>query len=123
MRSKELVELVERALDDLKAIDIKTLEVSGLTSITDYMVIAGGTSDRHVRSIADNVVEKAKEAGADVLGIEGHEFGEWVLVDLTDVVVHIMQPRVRDFYKLENLWNLDEAIGDSDAVSDAGAAR
>jgi len=123
VRSKELVELVERALDDLKAVDIKILEVSGLTSITDYMVIAGGTSDRHVRSIADNVVEKAKEAGAEVLGIEGHEFGEWVLVDLTDVVVHIMQPRVRDFYKLENLWNLDEAIGDSDALSDAGAAR
>jgi ribosome-associated protein len=123
VRSKELVELVERALDDLKAVDIKILEVSGLTSITDYMVIAGGTSDRHVRSIADNVVEQAKEAGAEVLGIEGHEFGEWVLVDLTDVVVHIMQPRVRDFYKLENLWNLGEAIGGSDAVSDAGAAR
>ncbi|MBT8445328.1 MAG: ribosome silencing factor [Gammaproteobacteria bacterium] len=123
MRSKELVALVERALDDLKAVDTKVLEVSGLTSITDYMVIAGGTSDRHVRSIADNVIEKAKEAGADVLGIEGHEFGEWVLVDLTDVVVHIMQPRVRDFYKLENLWNLDEAIDDSDAVPDAGAAR
>jgi len=123
VRSKELVELVERALDDLKAVDTKTLEVSGLTSVTDYMVIAGGTSDRHVRSIADNVIEKAKEAGAEVLGIEGHEFGEWVLVDLTDVVVHIMQSRVRDFYKLENLWNLDEAIGGSDAVSDAGAAR
>ena len=123
MRSKELVELVELALDDLKAVDIKTMEVSGLTSITDYMVIAGGTSDRHVRSIADNVIEKAKEAGANILGIEGHEFGEWVLVDLTDVVVHIMQSRVRDFYKLENLWNMDEAIGDSDTVSDAGAAR
>ena len=123
MRSKELVELVESALDDLKAVDVKTLDVSGLTSITDYMVIAGGTSDRHVRSIADNVIEKAREAGADVLGVEGHEFGEWVLVDLTDVVVHIMQSRVRDFYKLENLWNMDEAIGDSDAVSDAGAAR
>jgi ribosome-associated protein len=123
VRSKELVELVERALDELKAVDIKTMEVSGLTSITDYMVIAGGTSDRHVRSIADNVIEKAKEAGADILGIEGHEFGEWVLVDLADVVVHIMQPRVRDFYKLENLWNMDEAIGASDTVSDAGAAR
>ncbi|MFW2404965.1 MAG: ribosome silencing factor [Gammaproteobacteria bacterium] len=119
MRSKDLVTLVERALDDLKAVNIKTLEVSGLTSITDYMVVAGGTSDRHVRSIADNVIEKAKEAGADVLGVEGHEFGEWVLVDLTDVVVHIMQPRVRDFYKLENLWNLNEAVGDADA----GAAR
>ena len=123
MRSKELVEVVERALEDLKAVDIRTLEVSGLTSITDFMIVAGGTSDRHVRSIADNVIEKAREAGADVLGVEGHEFGEWVLVDLTDVVVHIMQSRVRDFYKLENLWNMDESAGDSDAVSDAGAAR
>lgn len=123
MRSKDLVALVEQALEDLKAVNIRTLEVSGLTSITDYMVIAGGTSDRHVRSIADNVVEKAKEAGADILGVEGHEFGEWVLVDLTDVVVHIMQPRVRDFYKLENLWNMDESIDGSAAIPDAGAAR
>lgn len=108
MRSKELIALVEKALDDLKAVDVRTLDVSGLTSITDFMVIAGGTSDRHVRSIADRVIEKARESGAEVLGIEGHEFGEWVLVDLTDVVVHIMQPRVRDFYKLENLWNMDD---------------
>ena len=116
MQSKELVAVVEEALDDLKAVEVKTLDVAGLTSITDFMVIASGTSDRHVRSIADRVVEMAKGAGAEVLGIEGHEFGEWVLVDLADVVVHIMQPRVRDFYKLENLWNMDEMV-------DAGAAR
>jgi ribosome-associated protein len=123
VRSKDLVAVVEEALDDLKAVNRKTLDVAGLTTITDFMVIASGTSDRHVRSIADRVIEKATEAGADILGVEGHEFGEWVLVDLTDVVVHIMQPRVRDFYKLENLWNM-EAIGDdSPAISDAGAAQ
>lgn len=123
MRSNELVALVEEALDDRKAVNVQTLEVSGLTSITDYMVIAGGTSDRHVRSIADNVVEKAKQAGVEVLGVEGQEYGEWVLVDLTDVVVHIMQARVRDFYKLENLWDMDAIVDGSDDVPDAGAAR
>jgi len=111
VQSKELVTLVEQAADDGKAVDMLTLEVSRLTSITDFMVIASGTSDRHVRSIADNVIEQAKAAGVQVLGVEGQEFGEWVLVDLADVVVHIMQPRVRDFYKLENLWNLDMAPG------------
>ena len=111
MQSKELVTLVEKAADDLKAVDMLTIEVSGLTSITDFMVIASGTSDRHVRSIADNVVEQAKAAGAQVLGIEGQDSGEWVLVDLGDVVVHVMQPRVRDFYKLENLWSFDTAPG------------
>ncbi len=109
MQSKELVTLVEQAADDRKAVDMLTLEVSRLTSITDFMVIASGTSDRHVRSIADNVIEQAKAAGVQVLGVEGQDYGEWVLVDLADVVVHVMQPRVRDFYKLENLWNLDTA--------------
>lgn len=123
MLSSDLVALVEAALDDRKAVDVQTLEVSGLTSITDYMVIAGGTSDRHVRSIADNVVERARDAGVDVLGTEGHEYGEWVLVDLTDVVVHIMQARVRDFYKLENLWDMDAVAGEPDDVPGAGAAR
>lgn len=123
MRSKDLVALVGQALDDLKAVNIQTLEVSGLTSITDYMVIASGTSDRHVRSIADNLLETARDAGVDTLGVEGHEFGEWVLVDLADVVVHIMQPRVREFYKLENLWNMDAMIDGPGDVPDAGAAR
>lgn len=109
MQSSELAQLVEDALGDLKAVDIVALDVADLTSITDYMLIASGTSDRHVRSIADSVVEKAKDSGQSVLGIEGHEYGEWVLVDLHDVVVHIMQPRVRDFYKLENLWSMNAA--------------
>ncbi len=109
MQSSELAQLVEGILDDMKAIDIVALNVIRLTSITDYMIIASGRSNRHVRSIADSVVEKTKEAGCIALGIEGHEFGEWVLVDLDDVIVHIMQPRIRDFYKLENLWSMGDA--------------
>jgi len=123
VRSKELVERVEDAVDDLKGVDVRTLKVSKLTTITDYMVIASGTSGRHVRSIADRVIERAREAGATVLGVEGHEYGEWVLVDLDVVVVHIMQPRTRDFYKLENLWNMADKGGFSIAASDAEAAN
>jgi len=109
VQSSELAQLVEETLDDMKAVDIVALNVAGITSITDYMLIASGTSDRHVRSIADNVIEKTKAAGRSVLGVEGHEHGEWVLVDLDDVVVHVMQPQMRDFYKLENLWSMDKS--------------
>jgi len=108
VQSIEFKQLAEGALDDLKAVDIVALNVTGFTSITDYMLIASGTSARHVRSIAGSVIEKAREVGQPVLGVEGHEHGEWVLVDLGDVVVHVMQPRVRDFYKLENLWSMEE---------------
>lgn len=123
MRSNKLVELVEEAVDDLKGLDTQTLNVSGLTSITDYMIIASGTSARHVRSIADRVIERAKEAGVELLGVEGHDYGEWVLVDLDDVVVHIMRPLTRDFYKLENLWNMDEQGRFPITASDAEAAN
>ena len=108
MQSRELVELVEESMSDLKAVEICVLDVGAMTSITDFMVIATGTSDRHVRSIADRVVERAKQAALGVLGIEGHEYGEWVLVDLGDVVVHVMQAVTRDFYKLEKLWGMQE---------------
>jgi ribosome-associated protein len=81
------------------------LDVRGLTDIADTMVIASGTSDRHVRSIAENVARKAKEAGYRPLGTEGARDGEWVLVDLTDILVHVMLPRVREFYGLERLWD------------------
>ena len=108
MHSREIAKLVEDAMTDLKASDIVLLDVSTMTSITDYMIIASGTSDRHVRSIADKVVERAKQAGHAPLGVEGHEYGEWVLVDLGDVVVHVMQPATRDFYKLENLWGMPD---------------
>lgn len=107
MHSSELAQLVEAALDTMKAVNIVALNVARLTSITDYMIIASGRSNRHVRSIADSVVDKARDAGCCALGVEGHDYGEWVLVDLDDVVVHVMQSRIRDFYKLENLWSMD----------------
>lgn len=114
MSSKELASLVVSALDDMKAQAVTTFDVRHLTSITDYMVIASGRSDRHVRSLSESIRERAKLAGQTLLGVEGESSGEWVLVDLGDVVVHVMLPRVREFYNLEKLWDLgpdDEAIG------------
>jgi ribosome-associated protein len=94
------------ALDDMKALEVKVLDVRDLTDIADYMVIASGTSDRHVRSVAQRVVEKAKEAGFRPHGLEGLKDGDWVLIDLNEVIVHVMLPRVREFYGLEKLWDL-----------------
>lgn len=96
------------ALEDMKAVNVKVLDVRRLTDITDTMVIASGTSDRHVRSVAERVIEKAKQAGFRAFGVEGERDGEWVLVDLPDVLVHIMLPRVREFYGLEKLWDAGE---------------
>ncbi len=104
-RALPLQDVVAAALDDMKAVNIRVLDVRGLTDIADTMVIASGNSDRHVRSIAERVVEKAKEAGFRSLGMEGERDGEWVLVDLQDVVVHVMLPRIREFYGLERLWD------------------
>src|SRR5580698_10825816 len=100
--------LVQAALDDMKAVNIKVLDVRGLTDITDTMIIASGNSDRHVRSIADRVVQNAKAAGVKPFGVEGARDGEWALVDLHDVIVHVMLPRVREFYGLERLWGTPE---------------
>lgn len=101
--------VVEGALDEMKAVNIKVLNVHKLTDITDTMIIASGNSDRHVRSIADRVIEHAKKAGFRPMGVEGERDGEWVLVDLQDVIVHIMLPRVREFYRLESLWDISAA--------------
>jgi ribosome-associated protein len=101
--------VVTAALDDMKANDVKVLDVRGLTDIADTMIIASGNSDRHVRSIADRVVERVKQAGLRPLGLEGDREGEWVLVDLNDVIVHVMLPRIREFYGLERLWEAQDA--------------
>ncbi len=99
-----LVKLVGAALDDMKAANVKVMDVRRVTDVADCMIIASGTSDRHVRSIADRVVERAKSGGFRPMGMEGERDGEWVLVDLNDVIVHGMLPRVREFYGLESLW-------------------
>jgi len=108
MQTDELKSTVLQALEDLKATDIVELDVRNMTSVTDIMVIASGTSNRHVKSLADAVVMTCKKAGVPALGVEGEREGEWVLVDLGDVVVHVMQPRIREFYALEKLWALTE---------------
>lgn len=104
MLSEDLVKLAIAALEDIKAQDITTIDVRDKTSITDYMVIASGTSSRHVKSLVDNVLEKVKEQGVRPLGSEGLDSGEWALLDLGDIVVHVMLPTARQFYDLERLW-------------------
>jgi ribosome-associated protein len=111
---------VMTALDDMKAVNVRVLDVRSLTDIVDTMVIASGNSDRHVRSIAERVVEKAKAAGFRPLGTEGARDGEWVLVDLQDVLVHVMLPRVREFYGLERLWDSGE---EASAVASPAVSR
>jgi ribosome-associated protein len=99
-----LTQVVLDALADMKAVDVKAMDVRGITDITDTMVVASGTSDRHVKSIADRVLQRCKEAGFRPYGLEGERDGEWVLLDLHDLVLHVMLPRVREFYALEKLW-------------------
>jgi ribosome-associated protein len=107
------------ALEELKAKDVREIDVRGKTSIADLLVIASGTSARHVKSIADEVSKYAKKAGVMPLGVEGEVEGEWVLVDLGDVIVHVMLPRIREFYGLERLWT----VGDHGHDADADAAQ
>ncbi len=104
MQAEQLKQLVIDALDDLKAVNTVTHDVTGLTDVMDYLVVTSGTSNRHVKSLADNVCMEAKKQGQRALGVEGEDAGEWVLVDFGDVVVHVMLPATRDFYDLERLW-------------------
>jgi ribosome-associated protein len=108
MQAEALKDIARGALADLKGLNIVEFDVREKTSVTDFMIIASGRSDRHVKSLADAVVMACKKAGVRPLGVEGEREGEWVLVDLGDVVVHVMQPRTREFYALERLWSVTE---------------
>jgi ribosome-associated protein len=101
----ELLRLVMAELEELKAGEVEVLDVRELTDVTDYMVVATGRTSRHVRAITEKVVVSAKHRDAPPLGVEGEREGEWVLVDLCDVVVHVMQPETRELYQLEKLWS------------------
>ena len=117
LAAEKLRELVISSLEDLKAIDIHIIDVSGQNPLTDAFVVASGNSSRHVKSMADKVVTRAKEHGCQPLGIEGYIAGEWVLVDLNDVIVHLMLPQTRAFYNLEKLWEVTEAHRSSVSAS------
>jgi ribosome-associated protein len=129
MDIRKLQRVVVDALEDVKGADIRVFNVMGVTQLFDRVIIASGTSNRQTRALADSVREKVKEAGGDVLSVEGEETGEWVLVDLGDAVVHIMQPAIRAYYDLEEIWGgkpvslrRQEAAA-ARAVSDSAQAR
>ncbi len=107
MELDNLRKLIIQTLEDMKALDIKELDVRGKSSITDYMIIASGTSNRHVKSIAESVAFKTKHAGEAPLSVSGLAEADWALVDLNGVIVHVMQSKVRDFYQLERLWDVN----------------
>ena len=106
LTTDQLQDLVISALEDFKAIDPLVIDVSGRSPLTERMIIASGNSTRHVKSMAENLIVKAKAGGNTPLGIEGQKEGEWVLVDLNDVIVHLMLPQTRAFYNLEKLWEV-----------------
>jgi len=107
MQAEQLRDLVTAALHDMKGVEVRVLDVRSMTPLMDFMVVVSGTSDRHVKSLARHVQDQARAAGIKPMGVEGEQQGEWVLVDLRDVVVHVMRPQVRDFYNLEKLWSVE----------------
>ncbi|MBR9805103.1 ribosome silencing factor [bacterium] len=114
MNALEIKDIVLDALDDLKAKEIVSLDVKGMSSVTDIMIVASGTSNRHVKSLADHVELSVKKLGLPAIGVEGQESAEWVLVDFGDVICHIMLPSVRAFYDLERLWSIKPSDEQSD---------
>ncbi|WP_018610716.1 ribosome silencing factor [Uliginosibacterium gangwonense] len=104
MDIRKLQKIVVDALEDVKAVDIEVINTTKLTSLFDRVIVASGTSNRQTRALAKHVQEKVKAAGGEIIGVEGEETGEWVLVDLGDAIVHLMQPAVRSYYNLEELW-------------------
>lgn len=118
MNSSDLQQLAFKAVDEMKGADIVVLDVADRTSVTDWMIVVTGTSARHVKSLANEVIEKSKEAGVRPLGTEGETDGNWILVDLGDVIVHVMTRESRDFYALEKLWGMVASErGETDADS------
>ncbi len=108
MQLDDAKQIIVAALEEVKAVDIKILDVRDISSFTDLMIIASGTSTRHVKALSDKVIEHGKKSGLRPLGIEGERDAEWVLVDFGDIVVHVMHPQIRDFYNLEKLWSVGE---------------
>ena len=118
LSNEQIVKVVMDAIEDVKGRDIRTIDVTGKSSISDTLIIASGNTARQVKAIADNIVEKVKHAGVQPLGVEGEQHAEWVLVDLGDIVVHVMQPSIRDFYNLEKLWGDESPTAVKDAVQE-----
>lgn len=112
---KRLTDVVLTALEEMKGHNIVILDVIGKTSVTDYMVIVTGTSERHVKSLADAVIQQSKRAGTAPLGVEGEQAADWIVVDLGEAVVHVMLPQTRDFYNLEKLWSVMEMATEASA--------
>lgn len=117
MKTDELLKIVIDALEEIKAIDIKTLDVRDRSSITDIMVIASGATARQVKALSNSVAVKCKEVGIPPISVEGEQEGEWALVDVGDVVVHIMQPAIRDYYNIEKLWGDDNPQDDNPGMT------
>ncbi len=103
---EQLHQLVLSTLEELKAVDIKSVDVAGISPLTDHFVVASGNSTRHVKSMADKLVQAAKARGVQPLGVEGEREAQWVLVDLNDIIVHLMLPQARAFYNIEKLWDM-----------------
>ncbi len=116
MQIEQLKRLILNVLGDMKARDVSVMDVRGKTAVTDFMIVASGTSERHVKALAETVAFRAKDAGEPPLGTEGVREGEWALVDLNGLVVHIMLPKVRDFYNLERLWSAPALVASEVAV-------
>ena len=128
MHAEQLREIAQQALEDIKAHDIVVLDTRKLTAMFDYVIVASADSARQTKALARNLADKIKEAGGSVLGVEGEQTGEWVLVDLGDMVVHIMQPAIRTYYNLEQLWGGEaprrvSALRPEPRASEPGTAR
>ena len=119
MKASELRDHIVAALEDLKGVNIVTLDVAALTPMTDHMVLVTGTSNRHVKALVDTANESSKALGIQPLGIEGRESYDWVLVDLADVIVHVMNEEARNFYELERLWSDLDELADTEQAADS----